>query len=204
MAAARFYGSTHCNVLFLTSVWGYSVLDAGLALTPGPFVAAAVAGPASRVAERFGARPVLFAGGLVWGGGVLWPHLPNLLANLLAPERVTVEQDSLRVKGDRSLAIHSYRWRDDQSDADQSDDDQSDANQSDDDQSEAFATYAFQPSASKVVPAASVVRNASSPALGFGGLDTAAAPAASSSPTPPAKPGAAGSAAAETISAPLT
>ena len=45
IAAAGFYGYTLCNVLFLTGVWRYSVLDAGLALTPGPFIAAAVAGP---------------------------------------------------------------------------------------------------------------------------------------------------------------
>jgi EmrB/QacA subfamily drug resistance transporter len=72
VAAAGFFGYTLCNVLFLTSVWGYSILDAGLALTPGPFVAAAVAGPASRVAERLGPRPVLLIGGLVWGGAVFW------------------------------------------------------------------------------------------------------------------------------------
>ena len=72
VAAAGFFGYTLSNVLFLTSVWGYSVLDAGLALTPGPFVAAAVAGPASRIAERAGPRLVLVAGGLVWGGAVLW------------------------------------------------------------------------------------------------------------------------------------
>ena len=45
VAAGGYYGYTLANVLFLTEVWRYSVLDAGLALTPGPFVAAAVAGP---------------------------------------------------------------------------------------------------------------------------------------------------------------
>jgi EmrB/QacA subfamily drug resistance transporter len=72
IAAAGFYGYTLTNVLFLTGVWRYSVLKAGLALTPGPFVAAAVAGPSSRLAQRIGPRPVLVAGGLIWGGAVLW------------------------------------------------------------------------------------------------------------------------------------
>jgi NTE family protein len=72
LAAAGFYGYTLTNVLFLTGVWRYSVLQAGLALTPGPFVAAAVAGPTSRLVHRFGHRPVLVAGGAIWGGAVLW------------------------------------------------------------------------------------------------------------------------------------
>ncbi len=72
VAAAGFYGYTLCNVLFLTSVWRYSILDAGLAITPGPIVAVAVAGPASRLAERVGHRLVLVVGGVIWGGGVFW------------------------------------------------------------------------------------------------------------------------------------
>ena len=72
VGAAGFYGYTLSNVLFLTGVWRYSVLQAGLALTVGPVVAVAVAGPASRLAQRIGPRPVLVAGGLLWGGAVLW------------------------------------------------------------------------------------------------------------------------------------
>jgi len=72
LAAAGFYGYTLVNVLFLVGVWGYSVLEAGLAITPGPFVAAAIAGPTSRLATRIGHRPVLVAGGLIWGAAVYW------------------------------------------------------------------------------------------------------------------------------------
>ncbi len=72
ITAAGFYGYTLVNVLFLTGVWHYSELEAGLALTPGPLVTAAVAGPASRLVLRVGHRPVLVAGGLVWGTAVLW------------------------------------------------------------------------------------------------------------------------------------
>src|SRR6516225_5102330 len=72
VGAAGFYGYTLSNVLFLTGLWHYSVLQAGLALTIGPVVAVAVAGPASRLAQRIGPRPVLVAGGLLWGGAVMW------------------------------------------------------------------------------------------------------------------------------------
>jgi NTE family protein len=72
ITAAGYYGYTLANVLFLTAVWHYSVLKAGLALTPGPFVAAAVAGPSSRLIGRVGYRPVLAVGGLLWSGAVIW------------------------------------------------------------------------------------------------------------------------------------
>ena len=61
-----------CNVLFLTGVWRYSVLQAGLAITPGPFIAAAVARPAAGSPSASGSAGSLLAGGLVWAAGVLW------------------------------------------------------------------------------------------------------------------------------------
>ncbi len=70
--ASGFYAYTLCNVLFLTTVWRYSILSAGLALMPGPFVAMAVAGPASRAVERLGHRAILVPGALVWAGGMLY------------------------------------------------------------------------------------------------------------------------------------
>jgi NTE family protein len=72
IAAAGFYGYTLLNVLFLTGVWGYSVLQAGLAMTIGPVVAVLVAVPTSRLVQRVGHRPVVVVGGLFWGGAVLW------------------------------------------------------------------------------------------------------------------------------------
>jgi NTE family protein len=72
VTAIGFFGYTLCNVLFLTSVWRYSVLGAGLAITPGPIVAAAVARPLSEVAERVGYRIAIFAGGLLWASGLIW------------------------------------------------------------------------------------------------------------------------------------
>lgn len=70
--ASGFYAYTLCNVLFLTSVWRYSILQAGLAMTPGPFIAVAVARPASLAVERFGYRAVLVPGALIWAAGMAY------------------------------------------------------------------------------------------------------------------------------------
>ncbi|HEY5104663.1 MAG TPA: MFS transporter, partial [Acidimicrobiales bacterium] len=47
------------NILFLTSVWHYSILDAGLAVTPGPLVVATISGSAGKLAGIYGFRRVL-------------------------------------------------------------------------------------------------------------------------------------------------
>ena len=70
--ASGFYAYTLCNVLFLTGVWRYSILEAGLALTPGPLTAMAVAVPASRLVERVGHRAVIVPGALLWGAGMAY------------------------------------------------------------------------------------------------------------------------------------
>jgi EmrB/QacA subfamily drug resistance transporter len=72
VTGAGLYGYSLANVLFLTGVWHYSVLKAGLALTPGPLAAAAAAEVSSAVVQRTGHRPVLLVGGLIWGGGLVW------------------------------------------------------------------------------------------------------------------------------------
>ncbi len=60
------------NILFLTSVWHYSILRAGLAVTPGPLVVAVVSGSAGKLAARVGFRRVLTVGFVVFALGVLW------------------------------------------------------------------------------------------------------------------------------------
>jgi MFS family permease len=57
------------SVLLLTEVWGYSVLQAGFGLMPGPLMAAAFAAPAGRLGHRIGQAPVIAAGGLVFAAG---------------------------------------------------------------------------------------------------------------------------------------
>ena len=61
VASAGFYGYTLCNVLFLTACGTTRRSRPASRSRPGPFVAAAVAGPTSRLAERFGHRWVLVA-----------------------------------------------------------------------------------------------------------------------------------------------
>jgi EmrB/QacA subfamily drug resistance transporter len=70
--SAAFYGMLLCNILFLTSVWGYSVLVAGLATTPPSLIAAAVAGPGGKLAERYGHRAVAVPGALMLAGAMVW------------------------------------------------------------------------------------------------------------------------------------
>ena len=70
--AAGFFAMLLGNILFLTGVWGYSILEAGLAVTPGPMVVAVVAGPAGKLASRIGFRPVLIAGATLFAAGLSW------------------------------------------------------------------------------------------------------------------------------------
>ncbi|QGG94343.1 DHA2 family efflux MFS transporter permease subunit [Actinomarinicola tropica] len=66
--AAMFFGS----ILFLTDVWGWSTLKAGLGVSPGPLLVAVLAPRFGRLAARVGQRPLLLAGGVVFALGGLW------------------------------------------------------------------------------------------------------------------------------------
>ncbi len=67
--AAAFFGKLLCDVLFLTNVWGYTALEAGLAMSPSPLVTALTAALAARLADRYGPRLVAVAGALVYATG---------------------------------------------------------------------------------------------------------------------------------------
>ena len=67
--STAFYALLLCNVLFLTQVWGYSILHAGFAVTPGPLMAALTAPLAGRLSDRFGQRVVALPGALLFATG---------------------------------------------------------------------------------------------------------------------------------------
>ena len=67
--ALGFYAVLLANILFLTSVWGYSTLEAGFAVTPGPLMAALSSALAGRMIDRFGSRAAAVPGGLLFALG---------------------------------------------------------------------------------------------------------------------------------------
>jgi EmrB/QacA subfamily drug resistance transporter len=73
LAAAVFFAAFGAmllsGVLFLTEVWGYSALKAGLSLAPGPLAAAVLSVPSGRLGARIGQRSVIAAGSVLFAGG---------------------------------------------------------------------------------------------------------------------------------------
>ena len=61
-----------CDVLFMTSVWHYSELRTGLAVSASPLVTAATASTAARVAIRVGSGLAAGLGGALYAGGCVW------------------------------------------------------------------------------------------------------------------------------------
>ena len=74
LAGLGFYAYLLTNILWLQYVWGYGVLQAGLALVPGALVAAVVAAKLGPLADRHGYRVFVVPGALVWAGAYLWYH----------------------------------------------------------------------------------------------------------------------------------
>jgi EmrB/QacA subfamily drug resistance transporter len=67
--STAFYALLLCNVLFLTQVWGLSILEAGFAVTPGPLMAATFAPLGGGLSDRFGQRVVALPGALLFALG---------------------------------------------------------------------------------------------------------------------------------------
>ncbi len=87
---AMFFGS----ILFLTHVWGYSLVQAGLATMPGPLMVVMFAPLAGRIAAVRGHRVLLVPGGLFYTAGALiltlFVHVtPQFLAVWLPATLVT-------------------------------------------------------------------------------------------------------------------
>ncbi len=68
---AGFYALTLCNVLFLTTVWGYSPLRAGFAIAPSAVAAVLIAPVAGGLVRSLGPRVPLALGALAYGAAVL-------------------------------------------------------------------------------------------------------------------------------------
>ncbi|MEP6299348.1 MAG: DHA2 family efflux MFS transporter permease subunit [Ilumatobacter sp.] len=66
--SAMFFGS----ILFLTSVWEWSILKAGIGIAPGPALVALLAPRTGRLAGTIGQRPIIVAGGLLYAAGGVW------------------------------------------------------------------------------------------------------------------------------------
>jgi MFS family permease len=60
------------GVLVLTNVWGYSPLEAGLAMSPAAVIAAVCAVIAGRLSTRVGTRAIVVVGGAVLFAAALW------------------------------------------------------------------------------------------------------------------------------------
>lgn len=86
--SALFLGS----ILFLTQVWGWSILKAGFGVAPGPMMVGLVTPFIGRLAGRIGQRPIMLAGGVLYAGsGVLrlafltpesnylWDYFPSMV-----------------------------------------------------------------------------------------------------------------------------
>lgn len=78
--AALFLGS----ILFLTQVWGWSVLQAGFGVAPGPMAVGLLAPRIGKLAGRIGQRPILITGGVLFASSGLYrvvmlgPHVNYL------------------------------------------------------------------------------------------------------------------------------
>lgn len=65
--------------LFMTAIWHYGLTKAGFGITPGPLMVMPVAIISGRYVARFGHKPLLVAGGLIYALSGLWFYLNTSL-----------------------------------------------------------------------------------------------------------------------------
>lgn len=65
-----FFAMFFTNIQFLQDVWGYSVIGSGLAMSPGPLLAAGFSAPAGRLAQRHGHERVIVPGIALFAAGI--------------------------------------------------------------------------------------------------------------------------------------
>jgi len=70
--SAAFFAVILCNVLFLSSVWHYSLLRTAVSVLPSPLLAAMLSPVSGRLADRFGFRVLAVPGALSMAAGVTW------------------------------------------------------------------------------------------------------------------------------------
>jgi EmrB/QacA subfamily drug resistance transporter len=85
---ASFAGGLLALILFLQQVWGYSALQAGLAIAPGPLVVPLFAFVGQRLAQRLTGGVIALLGSLLWAAGMVLIALsvdgrPDYLADVL-------------------------------------------------------------------------------------------------------------------------
>ena len=71
-AGMGFYAYLLTNILWLSYVWGYSVLRAGMALVPAALIAAVVAAVLGPIAAKRGYRLFIVPGALIWASSYVW------------------------------------------------------------------------------------------------------------------------------------
>jgi EmrB/QacA subfamily drug resistance transporter len=86
LLGTSFFGLVLANSLYLTQVWGYSVLRAGLAIAPGPLASAATAFLAARYTDRVDPRRFILPGAVISALAAVW------LATQVGPERAFLEE----------------------------------------------------------------------------------------------------------------
>lgn len=99
-------------ILFTQQVWDYSVVQAGLAVTPTPIITAATAPLIGRALQRFGWRVTLVPGALLYVIGGLWMFAladadPSFLTVMLPATAITGISAAFMVPGLNSAALQA-------------------------------------------------------------------------------------------------